>query len=284
MTKLLIGADPEIFLFDEGARQFISAHDLIPGTKQNPHKIKNGAIQVDGVALEFNITPAHDPNEFIARIFQVTNYLKGEVYKKNKNLSFSYTPTATFEEKYFEMLPETAKLLGCEPDYNAYTGVVNPRPKIDMPFRTASGHIHLGWLNDPDEMLDNVMDPVHLQICTEIVQQLDIALFLPSLLFDFDRTRQILYGAPGSFRPKPYGVEYRVLSNKWVSSPKTMRWVFENTQRAFKDYEEGAIYNEYISPTDLHYFGNITKWNMKELKMLTDFCEDHKHFIKILAA
>lgn len=51
-----IGADPEVFVGREG--QFFSAHGLVPGNKRRPHKVDRGAVQVDGMALEFNIDPA----------------------------------------------------------------------------------------------------------------------------------------------------------------------------------------------------------------------------------
>jgi hypothetical protein len=52
-----IGADPEFFLRDKATGKFVSAHGLIPGTKRQPMKVDKGAVQVDGMALEFNIDP-----------------------------------------------------------------------------------------------------------------------------------------------------------------------------------------------------------------------------------
>ena len=52
----LIGADPEFFVKKAG--KVVSAHNLVPGTKESPFPVKNGAVQVDGMALEFNINPA----------------------------------------------------------------------------------------------------------------------------------------------------------------------------------------------------------------------------------
>lgn len=57
-----LGADPEIFVGRQG--QFFSAHDLIPGNKRRPHPVDKGAVQVDGMALEFNIDPASSYEEF----------------------------------------------------------------------------------------------------------------------------------------------------------------------------------------------------------------------------
>jgi hypothetical protein len=64
---ILIGADPELFVFTRSGKP-VSAHDLIPGTKYEPHEVGNGAVQVDGVAAEFNIDPAANEDEFFFNI------------------------------------------------------------------------------------------------------------------------------------------------------------------------------------------------------------------------
>ena len=52
--KFTIGADPEVFVADSLTNTFVSAHDLVPGTKLEPFAVNKGAVQVDGMALEFN--------------------------------------------------------------------------------------------------------------------------------------------------------------------------------------------------------------------------------------
>ena len=54
MSKILVGCDPEIFVKQAGV--FKSAHGLVVGDKKDPQKVNKGAVQVDGMALEFNIT------------------------------------------------------------------------------------------------------------------------------------------------------------------------------------------------------------------------------------
>jgi hypothetical protein len=48
-----------------------------------------------------------------------------------------------------------------------------------------------------------------------------------------------MYGAAGAFRPKTYGVEYRVLSNAWLLSEARMRFVFKQTQTAVNNLIAG---------------------------------------------
>ena len=44
--------------------------------------------------------------------------------------------------------------------------------------------------------------------------------------WDSDTNRMKLYGAAGACRVKPYGVEYRVPSNKWLADEQLMKRAF----------------------------------------------------------
>lgn len=229
----LIGADPEIFVKKDS--KLVSAYGLIKGDKKNPVKVPKGAVQVDGMALEFNIDPAENANKFIENIDTVMNILK----EMTPGYDFEIAPVADFGKAMIDAQPKEAKELGCDPDFNAYTGAINPRPNADTPFRTASGHIHIGWTKDVDPQ-----DPTHFEACRALVKNLDIYLGIPSLAFSLDDRRRSLYGMPGSFRPKSYGVEYRVLDNMWLTTRHRRKWAFENTilaiKKTFENYEKAG--------------------------------------------
>ena len=40
-------------------------------------------------------------------------------------------------------------------------------------------------------------------------------------------------------RFKPYGLEYRTLSNFWVFSDSLNKWVWDSTERALDDFQKG---------------------------------------------
>jgi hypothetical protein len=242
--QLTIGTDPEVFVRDSAGKYF-SGHDLIPGTKENPHPVKSGAIQVDGVALEFNTYPAKTKDEFTKYINDVLHELEAEYKKFRPDLTIAMTPTATFDREYFDALPDKPKELGCTPDYNAYTGDQNEPPSTDEPFRTGSGHIHLGWTE-----WENPHDDAHFKRCCGLVRQLDAILYPASLLWDSDDKRRSLYGKIGAFRPKSYGVEYRPLSNAYLASKETQGRVFEIAMQAADDFFGGSIYEERQEVTD----------------------------------
>lgn len=226
---ILVGADPEIFMMKGG--KFVSAHGAVPGDKKNPHKVDKGAVQVDGMALEFNIDPAHNEQEFITNLTTVMATLKDMVPGYDLNA----VPVADFDEAVMLAQPQEALELGCEPDFNAWeSGAVNPRPDGKVNFRTGAGHVHIGWGNDFD-----IGDPNHLDACCMVVKQLDYYLGLGSLLYEPDNRRRTMYGAAGAFRPKSYGVEYRVLSNAWLKDEKLMSWVYRNTIKGIERLMEG---------------------------------------------
>ena len=75
--QFLIGCDPEVFVKKNGV--FQSAFGLIAGDKKNPQKIPRGAVQVDGMALEFNIDPAANEDDFAINVQSVFDQLRAMV-------------------------------------------------------------------------------------------------------------------------------------------------------------------------------------------------------------
>lgn len=221
---ITVGADPEVFVKKNNC--FVSGYKLIEGTKVKPFKVDKGAVQVDGMALEFNIDPAHTLNQFRTNINEVLKKLKSMVPEHE----ISINSFVEFEKKYFDSQPEEAKELGCDPDFNAWTLEVNPAAKQDNIYRMAGGHVHVGWTKDK-----NPQDFSHVHSCGLVCRELDFYLGLPSLFLDKDNRRRESYGKAGCFRPKTYGVEYRTLSNFWIKNDKTIEWVFNSVQKCMRN-------------------------------------------------
>lgn len=242
MTKLLIGTDPEFFLRDSDGN-FVSAHDKLPGTKDAPYKVKHGAVQVDGLACEFNIDPASSGEEFEHNTHAVLGQLRKMIPKK---YGFNFNPTVDIPKKLFESLPDNCKELGCDPDLNIYLKGFNKIPK-NVPMRTGSGHIHFGWTNGED-----VADESHRRDCEYLVQALDFTVERVRFAWDNDTKRQTMYGSRGSYRPKPYGCEYRVLSNAWLKYPNMWPWLFNFCQDVFNYVLEDRGHGGYpmLFPSD----------------------------------
>lgn len=267
--KILLGADPEVFMFK--GRKPISAHGFIEGTKKNPLKVKDGAVQVDGMALEFNIDPAEDDDQFVKNITNVMKIL-GDMVPDYK---LKAVPVANFGHDYIHAQPPEALELGCDPDFDAWNGgEANPRPNGDNPFRTGAGHVHIGWTENQDKN-----HPDHIKACITLVKELDMYLALPSLLYDKDNKRRTMYGAEGAFRPKSYGVEYRTLSNAWLNDEELMRWVSHNTRAAVNNLMAGkSVYDKDYYGIDvtheLHRFMKMKRITRNHLWKIEDICDE----------
>ena len=212
-TVFTVGADPELFFRNE--EQLISVVGILGGSKTNPMPIGNGcAIQEDNVAAEFCIPPATSAPEFITSI----RYALTDINTRAARLGLTLAElTASGEFSKDQLNNRQARTFGCDPDFNAYTGEANPRPHTENKLlRSAGGHVHVGTKED----------------IIDVVQTLDLLLGVPSVLIDKDEERRKLYGKAGCFRPKPYGVEYRTLSNFWIWDTKTIEWVYHRVGEA----------------------------------------------------
>ena len=142
--QFTLGCDPEFFL--KKNNQHVSAIGLVGGTKHEPLplSIPGCAVQEDNVSVEFNIAPSHNHTEFIQQIGAVLAELKGRL----PMYEFSRESAVVFNEE--ELTHPKALEFGCEPDYNAWTKEMNPRPcAAEKRLRSAGGHVHIGTSLDP---------------------------------------------------------------------------------------------------------------------------------------
>lgn len=225
-----LGCDPEVFLLDQN-NKFFSAIGTFGGSKDMPRVLEHlgsdaFAVQEDNVALEFNIPPSATSEEFNKNIKTIVNYL-AEQAANDFNLKFSHDSACLFPEEFLN--DPKALEFGCEPDYNAWSGKRNPRPKAtDARLRSAGGHVHVGVHANLDRA-----DKCRLG------RLMDLHLGIPSVLMDDGTMRKELYGKAGAMRYKPYGMEYRTLSNFWVFSETLNQWVWDATERAVQEFEQG---------------------------------------------
>ena len=207
-----VGCDPEVFLTSRKDGKFQSIIGKIGADKWNPKQIEglsNGfTLQEDNVALEFGVPPAASADEFVFNVRKVMQ----EGLKALPGEKFSRLSCVQFPKE--EMEHPSAHIFGCEPDFNAWTLQENPRPEPPHPLlRSAGGHVHIETTLTKHN----------------VIRACDLVLGVPSVLMDkTGGARRSIYGKPGAFRPKPYGVEYRTLSNFWIFRPEYIRWVYRN--------------------------------------------------------
>lgn len=241
--QFLIGADPEFFLKKKYGG-YASAVGLIGGSKWEPKKIDEDghAILEDNVAVEFNIKPASTFDEFKASIHKVLNHLKGIL----PEYEFSKESAISFPKE--ELNTPQAQEFGCEPDFDAWRNTVNMKPHAeDENLRSAGGHIHVGSDIARDQPL-------------LVIRAMDLFLGVDSTRLDSGTLRRELYGKAGCFRPKPYGAEYRTLSNFWIFDDKLIQWAFDGTQRALEFVEN----NKTISDEDGFHIQRCINTNNKD--------------------
>lgn len=247
-TGLYLGADPEVFVKDASGRN-VSAHEFCPGTKDAPVDLGNGvSVQLDGTAIEFNIAPQRNANQFSDAIGTALNKIKALL---PAGYELDLRPSVEYDELTWSKIPDSCKELGCNPDWNAYTGKQNPRPDGNSTrLRTGAGHIHLGWINADYYEIDPY-HPKHIEVCCKLASNLDNWFLHLESRWDKDTRRRELYGNPGAFRPKPYGMEYRVLSNAWIKYPLLRLWIGQQVENVIVR----GLYGEYYHsrPTNLPY-------------------------------
>ena len=228
--KFTIGADPEFFAEDKDGKVRSIIGLLHRGSKHNPVLLDDhGDFKMleDNVAAEYNIPPTDDKEKFIKNILYPQQAIASIL--KTKDYSISTKASASFPDE--ELQDELAWVFGCEPDYNAWSMSENEKPQCeDSNFRSCGGHVHVGydWQGD----IANVQRKV---------QNMDVWLGIWSVIVDPDKDRKKLYGKPGAFRPKPYGFEYRVLSNFWIFDPKLISEVFDRTSQAMDESRDFVV-------------------------------------------
>jgi len=226
MKTFKLGADPELFLVD-ALGGFKSSVGLIGGSKMAPRPLEElgdgYAVQEDNVAVEFNVPPASSEREFNKNIELVVSYLETRI-KSVYGFHFSKDSAAFFPME--ELQDPRALEFGCDPDYNAWTSSINPRPKAsDASLRSCGGHVHVGYEFSHDKEKERA------------IKLMDLFLGVPSVVLDKGALRKSLYGKHGAYRPKPFGVEYRVLSNFWIFDPVLCQWIWKGVDRALSTIE-----------------------------------------------
>jgi hypothetical protein len=189
---------------------------------------------------EFNVPPARTAKDFADNIGKMLSWL-GKAGEQLGGLSVDCSAARFFAPS--QLAHEQAQRFGCDPDFCVWTRETNradPASEAARQMRTAGAHIHVSftYADRTPEVLE--MEP--------LVKSLDLAM-LPFVIMDRDAFRRQLYGKAGAFRPKKYtdkirGIEYRVLSNYWISSPELAAYTFNqvawainflNAQRRFPE-------------------------------------------------
>ena len=228
--KITIGSDPELFIINEKTNNVVSSIGLIPGVKGTPYRdrskmSKGYGLETDNILAEFNIPPCKTMEQWVNAMNFMKSYIKDFVKSKNPDLGIKCS--ASEYVPWDQLDSDEAKLFGCAEDYNVYTEGVNPKPQGEKTnLRSAGVHIHIGYKNP------NIPQSLAL------VKYMDAFLGVPSIILDNDSRRRTLYGKAGCFRLCPYGLEYRVLSGKFIDTDRLMEFMWYGTNYAISACED----------------------------------------------
>jgi len=234
MTSPTIGGDPEFFITDKEGK-VTNADMFLPG-KRNPIPVSDYRGKKESSRVFFDgIQGEMAPKEQQCREYFAHNIQRcfRAVYNRiPEDHSISLAPSARVTKRVLNRADPEARMFGCEPDFNAYTGNTNT-PEMDAsnhPFRYAGGHMHLGasskyiQKDSPEYQLINEPES-HLRA----IKLLDLMVTIPTILLDKgpgSQRRRSKYGKAGCFRPTPYGVEYRTPSCWWLGSPMAVSLIY----------------------------------------------------------
>lgn len=146
MTKIiLLGSDPELMGVDLATGRIGSFAGKLGADKWNKKYVSDDVrIQEDNVMIEFDINPHSSFEGFNKNMDDGVGICKQQASEVGMDIALGVC-SHTFTPQELASFHESAFVFGCEPDYNALTGMRNPKPEAADPgLRTAGGHIHIG--------------------------------------------------------------------------------------------------------------------------------------------
>lgn len=227
------GTDPEFFLKKNDI--ILNAIDILEGDPDHRLKIDKYELYHDNVLAEIAVPPSHSREEAIQILTKGMNILQEVV----NPCEISFLAYYKFNSRYLRSFE--AKLAACNPDWCAYQIEMKRPEDTELKYgkwvfttnaRTAGGHIHLGIQDLKSE----------LEMC-KLVRLLDIFLGVPSVIFDHSnetKNRRKIYGQPGRFRVKDYGIEYRTLGNWWLEKEEYIGLVYDLCENAIDIWRQKA--------------------------------------------
>ena len=230
-NKITVGADVEYPIVHR--RAYVSVAGKLGCSKQNPHDIPGiGNLQEDNVLAEVAIEPCSTADQFIERLGVVRRKLVQHLAACDVQGSLSYHASPIYNRR--ELEHRNAREFGCEPDLCAYSLQSKEPPPCaaNNRRRYTGGHIHVGFGHNDFYDKVNVIRWMDLLINRDLAVSPDRSVRLPCT--NNERARRRAYGQIGSFRPKPYGVEYRAMSNQWTKTNKHIEEVFYRAKLAVR--------------------------------------------------
>lgn len=222
-----LGGDPELAITN-GDGALVPAKSALSSL---PTATKS--VEIDGLFAELHPSPdtcrERLANRYRDCLLTLWQHANGDLSEKS---------VIDVPQEILEQSAEDEVELGCEPDYDAYSGSKNtidiePRK---LKVRTGGGHIHFGFnVSDGTKkalFLRNgkwYLHDTYEEAAPDIIKTMDYLCGVPCILMDTGagpRERRKVYGKAGAYRIQKHGIEYRTLSNFWLWHASLMSAVY----------------------------------------------------------
>lgn len=228
---ITFGSDPEFILCLNDS--CVSAIGKIKGTIDKRIEKNGHQFYSDNVLAECAIKPSKSKQETIQNFKECLQIYSSIIKPYNLKIKASHF----FPDS--ELLHEDARRVGCAKEFCAYEMKQQESPVTEIlnnNLRSCGGHIHIG----SKTLEGDGPEPILL------VYVMDLFLGVPSLWLDKDESsskRRAIYGKAGRYRAKPYGIEYRSLSNFWLSSPELVGLIYDVSMFCVDFVESGNAWD-----------------------------------------
>ncbi len=235
-----IGSDPEIFV-EDGKGKIIPAFDFL-GSKENPNKCpgygesynlhnpdnddRGNTIYWDGFQAEFTTLATNCMGWHGDSLQAGLRGLYELVKKHDKKAKLSHKTVFDISKRLLKSAAPEHVAFGCNPSLNAYGMSGLEMPGTAVEYRSAGGHVHLGFNDNKSLTKDDYINMV--KGLDAIMGVAGVSLFAK---YD-DPRRRMMYGLAGEYRLPPHGLEYRTLSNAWLFHPVLANIVFDLSRTA----------------------------------------------------
>lgn len=242
-TNDLIDRDPQN-MHKHITENLIPAEELTHGTKKEPELMKIVIdhedfwikISADNVMYEFAYKKPFKSVEEAVRTY--SNSV--EVLKEHLSVraEIRFVDHFYINDDILNMSRE-AKVMGCEPDNNAYTLKKNPRPNVNKMrlLRTAGFHTHMGIPG-----FRKLSKEKKLSLAAHYSRAYDLSHVIGDVVNGNVGLREQHYGVNGAFRVCPaYGFEFRQRGSSFGEDLVDVETNFQNLENTVKIVKSGIL-------------------------------------------
>lgn len=254
-----LGCDPEFFFKFKGeivgAEKFIPTKGLTAMQDSRGFGSTQSKFIIDGVQAELNPRPDQCRANLANEIAACFKTLYEELKKRGNDVTADFSRIVEISKENLMQLDEKSRMFGCAPSktiYKTKAGVkiadVDP---TEYRVRAAGGHIHIGTV--PFSGYENRIERALTTDHKKTVAMLDLICGNTCVLVDRDPgniERRKVYGKAGEFRLPAHGLEYRTLSNFWLTAYPLMSMAFGMARLAVQivaDPNHEMLINEFTN-------------------------------------